>query len=82
MSEQPPEDSDMLSGIISLEKAALRRLTEDRLASGSLGPEVEEMLFEAGVYWDTLNHEYFSIDAFQRETFDRLAQEYASQNDA
>jgi hypothetical protein len=80
MSEQPPEESEMLSGILSLEKAALQRLTEDRLASGSLGPEVEEMLFEAGVYWDTLNQEYFSIDAFQRETFDRLAEEYAAQN--
>ena len=72
----------MLSGIISLEKAALERLTEDRLASGSLGPEVEEMLVEAGIYWDTLNHEYFSIEAFQRETFERLAEEYVSQNDA
>ena len=80
MSEQPPEESEMLSGILSLEKAALQRLTEDRLASGSLGPEVEEMLFEAGVYWDTLNQEYFSIDAFQRETFDRLTEEYAAQN--
>ena len=82
MNEQPPEDSDMLSGIISLEKAALERLTEDRLASGSLGPEVEEMLVEAGIYWDTLNHEYFSIEAFQRETFERLAEEYASHTDA
>lgn len=80
MSEQPPEERGMLSGILSLEKAALERLTEDRLASGSLGPEVEEMLVEAGIYWDTLNQEYFSIDAFQRETFDRLAEEYAAQN--
>ena len=55
MSEQPPEESGMLPGILSLEKAALERLTQDRLASGSLGPEVEELLFEAGVYWDTLN---------------------------
>ena len=80
MSEQPPEESGMLPGILSLEKAALERLTQDRLASGSLGPEVEEMLFEAGIYWDTINQEYFSIDAFQRETFDRLAEEYAAQN--
>ena len=72
----------MIDGILSLEKAALERLTEDRIASGSLGPEVEEMLFEAGVYWDTLNQEYFSIDNFQRETFERLAEEYASHNDA
>jgi hypothetical protein len=68
----------MIDGILSLEKAALQRLTEDRIASGSLGPEVEDMLSEAGIYWDTLHSEYFSIDAFQRETFERLAKEYAS----
>ena len=72
----------MIEGILSLEKAALQRLTEDRIASGSLGEEVDEMLSEAGIYWDTLNNEYFSIDNFQRETFERLAQEYASHNDA
>ncbi len=72
----------MIEGILSLEKAALERLTEDRIASGSLGEEVDEMLSEAGIYWDTLNNEYFSIDNFQRETFERLAQEYASHNDA
>ena len=70
----------MIDGILSLEKAALQRLTEDRIASGSLGEEVDEVLSEAGIYWDTLNQEYFSIDAFQRETFDRLAAEYASQD--
>ena len=70
----------MIEGILSLEKAALARLTEDRIASGSLGPELEDMLSEAGVYWDTLNQEYFSIDAFQRENFERLAKEYASQD--
>ena len=72
----------MIDGILSLEKAALQRLTEDRIASGSLGEEVDEMLSEAGIYWDTLNNEYFSIENFQRETFERLAEEYASHNDA
>ena len=72
----------MIDGILSLEKAALQRLTEDRIASGSLGEEVEDMLSEAGIYWDTLNNEYFSIENFQRETFERLAEEYASHNDA
>ena len=72
----------MIDGILSLEKAALERLTEDRIASGSLGEEVDEMLSEAGIYWDTLNNEYFSIENFQRETFERLAEEYASHNDA
>ncbi len=70
----------MFEGIISLEKAALQRLTEDRLASGSLGQDVEDMLTEAGVFWDTLNQEYFSIDAFERETFDRLAVEYGAKD--
>jgi hypothetical protein len=70
----------MIDGILSLEKAALQRLTEDRIASGSLGEEVEEVLSEAGIYWDSLNQEYFSIDAFQRETFERLAAEYASED--
>ena len=70
----------MIDGILSLEKAALERLTEDRIASGSLGEEVEEVLSEAGIYWDTLNQEYFSIDAFQRDTFERLAAENASQD--
>ncbi len=70
----------MIDGILSLEKAALERLTEDRIASGSLGEEVDEVLSEAGIYWDTLNQEYFSIDAFQRETFDRLAAEYVSKD--
>tara|TARA_R110002020_G_scaffold204420_1_gene408487 strand:- start:19 stop:267 length:249 start_codon:yes stop_codon:yes gene_type:complete len=82
MNEQPSEDKRMIEGILSLEKAALERLTEDRIASGSLGEEVDEMLSEAGIYWDTLNDEYFSIENFQRETFERLAQEYASHNDA
>ena len=72
----------MIDGILSLEKAALERLTEDRIASGSLGEEVDEMLSEAGIYWDTLNNEYFSIENFQRETFERLAEEYASHNNA
>ena len=70
----------MIDGIISLEKAALQKLTEDRIASGSLGEEVEDMLSEAGVYWDDIGHEYFSIEAFQHETFERLAKEYASQD--
>lgn len=72
----------MIEGIISLEKAALQRLTEDRLAKGDLGEEVESVLSEAGIYWDTINEEYFNIDNFQRETYERLAAEYAPSNDA
>ena len=70
----------MIDGIISLEKAALEKLTEDRIASGSLGEEVEDILSEAGIYWDEIGHEYFSIENFQRETFERLAAEYGSQD--
>ena len=70
----------MIDGILSLEKAALERLTEDRIASGSLGPEVEEVLSSAGIYWDEVSQEYFNIDMFQRETLERLAGEYASQD--
>ena len=70
----------MIEGLISLEKAALERLTEDRIASGSLSPEVEEMLSSAGVYWDEIGHEYFSIENFQKEIFERLTQEYINEN--
>jgi hypothetical protein len=70
----------MFEGILSLEKAALEKLTEDRIASGSLGQELEGMLVEAGVYWDEIGQEYFSIDVFQREIYERLVAEYASQD--
>ena len=68
--------------MMSLEKAALQRLTEDRIQSGSLGPEVEELLASSGIYWDEIGNEYFSVDAFQIETMNRLAEEYASSTDA
>ena len=70
----------MIEGLLSLEKAALERLTEDRIASGSLGEEVEEFLSSAGVYWDEIGHEYFSIENFQKEIFERLTQEYINEN--
>ena len=72
----------MTEQMISLEKAALQRLTEDRIQSGSLGHEVEALLAEAGIYWDEIGNEYFSVDAFQVETMNRLAEEYASPKDA
>jgi hypothetical protein len=70
----------MIEGLLSLEKAALERLTEDRIASGSLGAELEEILFSAGVYWDEIDQEYFSIEAFQKEIFKRLTQEYTNED--
>ena len=50
--------------ILELETAALERLTEDRRLSGSLGPEVEEMLAVAGVFWDAEEDKYTSVDAY------------------
>jgi len=70
----------MIEGLLTLEKAALERLTENRIASGSLGEELEEFLSSAGVYWDELGNEYFSIDVFQKETFERLTQEYINED--
>jgi hypothetical protein len=70
----------MFESILSLEKGALEKLTESRIASGSLGEEMEEFLSSAGVYWDEIGQEYFNIEVFQEETFDRLAAEYASQD--
>ena len=68
--------------MMSLEKAALQRLTEDRIQSGSMGPEVEEMLAESGIFWDEVENEYFNLDAFQIETMQRLAEEYVSPENA
>jgi len=76
------ENEMTLSNIMNLEQKALERLTEDRRLSGSLGEEVEEMLNSAGIYWDSLNEEYFNIDSFQAETYKRLAAEYATQANA
>tara|TARA_Y100001938_G_C7926806_1_gene347312 strand:+ start:543 stop:764 length:222 start_codon:yes stop_codon:yes gene_type:complete len=68
--------------MMSLEKAALQRLTEDRIQSGSMGPEVEEMLAASGIFWDEVENEYFNIEAFQIETMQRLAEEYVSLENA
>lgn len=82
VSDYMSEDEMTLGSFINLEQKALERLTEDRRLSGSLGEHVEEMLNSAGIYWDSLNQEYFNIDTFQAETFKRLAAEYATQVDA
>ena len=70
----------MVDGILNLQKVALEQLTEDRLASGSLGLETEELLSLAGIYWDELGQEYFNLETFHREVFERLTQEYTSAN--
>ena len=40
------------------------------------------MLSEVGVYWDEVEQEYFNIDAYQREIYQGVVEEYVSQNDA
>jgi len=70
----------MIEGLLSLEKDALERLTNERRVSGSIPAEVEDTLSMLGVHWDGIEEEYFSLDKFQKETFDRLAAEYVSQN--
>jgi hypothetical protein len=82
MSDDGRHRTMMMGNFMNLEQKALERLTEDRRLSGSLGDELEEMLNSAGIYWDSLNQEYFNIDTFQAETFNRLAAEYATQADA
>jgi hypothetical protein len=70
----------MMERLLTLEDDALERLTNERRVSGSIPAEVEDTLIMLGVRWDEVEEEYFSIDKFQKETFDRLAAEYVSQN--
>ena len=70
----------MFDGLLTLEKSALERLTNERRVSGSVPRELDDTLSALGVYWDEIDNEYFSIANFQKETFDRLAAEYVSQN--
>jgi len=70
----------MIERLLTLEKDALERLTNERRVSGSIPAEVEDTLSMLGVHWDEIEEEYFSLDKFQKETFDRLAAEYVSQN--
>jgi len=70
----------MVERILSLEKDALERLTNERRVSGSIPQEVDDTLFALGVHWDEVEQEYFSLDQYQAEVFQRLAEEYTSEN--
>jgi len=70
----------MFDGLLTIEKSALERLTNERRVSGSVPQELNDTLSSIGVYWDEVDNEYFSIDSFQKETFERLAEEYVSEN--
>ena len=64
--------------IMTLENAALERLTQERRENGELSPEVAAGLSAIGIFWDDIEEEYFNIDLFQEETYERLLIEYGS----
>jgi len=70
----------MFENILSLEKATLERLTNERRASGSIPQEVDDTLMLLGVHWDEVDQEYFSMDQYQTEIYQRLAEEYTRAN--
>jgi hypothetical protein len=67
----------MFEGILNLEKATLERLTNERRVSGSVPQEVDDTLSMLGVHWDEVEQEYFSIDKYQAEVYQRLLEEYS-----
>jgi len=70
----------MFEGILNLEKATLERLTNERRASGSIPQEVDDTLSMLGVHWDEIEQEYFNIDNYQAEVYQRLTEEYTRVN--
>ena len=68
----------MNTQIMTLENAALERLTNERREGGELPPEIDATLSAIGVFWDEIEQEYFNIDLFQEETYERLLVEYGS----
>ena len=70
----------MFESILSLEKATLERLTNERRVSGSIPQEVNDTLLMLGVHWDEIDQEYFSMDKYQAEVYQRLLVEYTCEN--
>jgi hypothetical protein len=70
----------MFEGILSLEKAALERLTNERRASGSIPQEMDDTLSMLGVHWDEIDQEYFSMDKYQTEVYQTLLEEYTRED--
>ena len=68
----------MNTQIMTLENGALERLTNERRENGELSPEVDATLSAIGVFWDEIEQEYFNIELFQEETYERLLMEYGS----
>ena len=70
----------MFDGILNLEKSALEQLTNERRASGSIPQELDDTLSILGVHWDEIDQEYFSMDQYQTEVYQRLREEYTREN--
>ena len=70
----------MFESILSLEKATLERLTNERRVSGSIPQEVDDTLSMLGVHWDEIDQEYFSMDKYQAEVYQSLLEEYTREN--
>ena len=66
---------DMMHLMNNLEGEALQRLTEQRHEGLAITPEMEDMLAAAGIFWDEISEEYFSVDAVlvkvMRETVEK-----------
>lgn len=63
--------------IMTLENAALERLTQDRREGGEFSPEVDQMLATFSIYWDDISNEYFNLDEYQREMYEHFANLYS-----
>ena len=70
----------MFESILSLEKEALEKLTNERRVSGSIPQEVDDTLSMLGVHWDEIDQEYFSMDKYQAEVYQNLLEEYTREN--
>ena len=70
----------MVERILSLEKDALERLTNERRVSGSIPQELDDTLSALRVHWDEIGQEYFSIDQYQAEVYEELTMEYTRED--
>jgi hypothetical protein len=68
----------MIPQIMTLENAALERITQERRENGELSPEVDAGLSAIGIFWDDIEEEYFSIDEYQRTMYDHFADLYSA----
>jgi len=65
----------------SLGSSALDRLTATRREEGNPPPEVEEMLWMIGVFWDETDEEYFSVDTVLNDIEAETIKKYSNTAD-